>query len=188
MVVQEARITINDFQAWLDARAAEGDDRHYELIDGEVVAKVPTEEHGAICVKLIMLLGMFNETHKLGRLTTEARHRASADDALNDRIPDIAFTRSERLLPITTQGAVPQMPDLAVEIMSPSNTLKTMRAKAEYYLAHGTSLVWIVITNKRLIDVHTPDSSDILTIDEALDGGVLLPGLSIPVRAVFEVA
>lgn len=186
MVLQEQLVTREEFEAFLDARVAEGDDRHYELIDGEIVEKMPTEEHGAIGVKLILRIGMFNEAHSLGRLTVEARHRPP-EDQHNDRIPDISFTRKERLLPLTKKGAVPQMPDLAVEIQSPSNSIKVMREKAAFYLANGVMLVWLIITSKSLIEVHTTEVIDILTGDEMLDGGEVLPGFAVPVREIFEV-
>ena len=75
-------------------------------------------------------------------------------DRHNARLPDIAFTSRERALPIVSKGAVQQMPDSAIEIQSPNDSLKKLRAKATYYLANGARLVWLVLTEKRLVEIY----------------------------------
>lgn len=60
-----------------------------------------------------------------------------------------------------------------------------MREKADYYLANGVRLVWLVYPEKHLVVVHTPDTEDILTENDTLDGGDVLPGFKLPVRDIF---
>ena len=79
------------------------------------------------------------------------------------------------------------MPDLAVEVKSPDDSLSKLREKAAYYLANGTLLAWLVYPKKRLVIVLTPDSEEILTEDDTLDGGDVLPGFTLPVRDIFRV-
>jgi Uma2 family endonuclease len=77
------------------------------------------------------------------------------------------------------------MPDLAIEIKSPDDTNKSMRERAAYYLAHGSSVVWLVFPEKRLVEVHTPEDFETLTESDILDGGDLLPGFQVSVRDIF---
>ena len=113
MVVEKKLYTVAEFEAFL--AEPENRDRLFELINGEIVEKMPTEEHGMIAAEIARLLGNFVKPKKLGRVAVEARHRVEKDNH-NDLLPDVSFTSQERMLPLVTQGAVPQMPDLAVEI------------------------------------------------------------------------
>jgi Uma2 family endonuclease len=165
----------------------ENADRRFELINGEIVEKMPTELHNIVSIILVVAFRLFVKQHRLGRVTYETRVRANPKDIHNDRIPDISFTRKERLLPITREGAVPQIPDLCVEVQSPDNYPKQMRTKAAWYLANGAQQVWILYTKKQLVEVQFADGNfDILTIGDELTGGDLLPGFSIPVAELFD--
>src|SRR5262249_48321654 len=113
----------------------ENRDRLFELIQGEIVEKMPTEEHGEIALALDSALRTFVIQHKLGRVGVEVRHRMP-NDASNSFLPDISFVSGQR--PSVTEGSVPQMPDLAVEIKSRDDSLKDVREKANYYLLNGT--------------------------------------------------
>jgi Uma2 family endonuclease len=77
------------------------------------------------------------------------------------------------------------LPKLAVEVKLPEDSLKFLRQKAEYYLANGTLMVWIVMDDKKLVEVHTQEEILLLTQDDILTGGNVIPGLSIPVRNFF---
>jgi Uma2 family endonuclease len=77
------------------------------------------------------------------------------------------------------------MPDLAVEILSPRDSLKAVREKALHYLANGTRLVWIVDPIKRLVIVLSRDDEHILLENDILDGGEVLPAFTLPLRDVF---
>ncbi len=77
------------------------------------------------------------------------------------------------------------MPDLAIEVKSPDDSYKGMREKADYYLANGSQMVWLVMTEKQQVEVHRPGGFEVVAIDGALDGGDVLPGLMIPLREVF---
>jgi Uma2 family endonuclease len=75
------------------------------------------------------------------------------------------------------EGGVPEMPDLAVEIKSPDDSVRQMRDKAAYYLANGAEMVWLVFPAQRLVEVYTPDDEvQILVEGDVLTAGDLLPG------------
>jgi Uma2 family endonuclease len=156
----------------------------FELIEGEIVQKMPTEDHGLAQVNIATALNLYRKRIGKGRPGSEVLHRVPGDPK-NARQPDVSFfvDPSE---PIVTRGAVARLPDLAVEIQSPSNTIKQMRAKAAFYLEHGVKMVWIVYTEARIVEVVTEAEVKILTVEEALTGGDLLPDFSLPVREIFE--
>lgn len=77
-------------------------------------------------------------------------------------------------------------PLLAVEIKSDANSYTDLRAKAHKYISLGTKMVWLAYPEKKIIEVSQPDADDqILIVDDLLEGGEVLPGFSVPVRAFF---
>lgn len=181
MAVEKQRLyTVEEFEQFADA--PENADRLLELIDGEVVEKLPTQEHGLITGNIYGPLWNFVQRHRNGRVVMEVRHRVPGDTR-NARMPDISFTRGNK--PIVKKGSVPQMPNLAVEVKSLDDSLKEMREKARYYLAHGTRLVWLMIPEKRLVEVYTPDLEEVLTENDTLSGQDVLPDFSLAIRSIF---
>jgi len=186
MLVKEAiapdrPISADEFERILDL--PENQDRLLELVHGRVVEKMPTEEHGVIASTLSFALFAYNRQHKVGRVGVEVRQRLPHDQ-LNSRMPDISFSSARR--PIVRRGGVPEMPDLAVEIKSPDDSVRQMREKAAYYLANGARLVWLIYPQKRLIEVYDPDAEvEILIEGDVLTGRDLLPGFILPVAEVF---
>lgn len=179
--------TIEEFEQFISL--PENADRRFELIDGEIVENVPTEEHGVIVSIISGEIYAFLKKNPIGRVAVEARYR-NPEDRHNSRIPDVAFTSAERALPVTRKGAVPQMPDLAVEIKSPDDSVKLLRAKAAYYLANGARMVWVIFPELRLVEVYQPDADVLLLIDselrqDTLDGAEVLPGFLLPLQDIF---
>ncbi len=180
MAIQQRLYTVEEFERIADS--PENRERLLELISGEIVEKVPTQEHGMVAGNVFGPLWNFVQQRKSGRVVMEVRHRALRDDR-NARIPDVSFISGQR--PVVEKGSVPRMPDLAVEVKSPDNTLKALREKARYYLANGTRMVWLVLPEQRIIEVYTPDDEQVLTEEDVLSGGDVLPGFSLPVQDVF---
>lgn len=186
---QTRSYTIEEFDEFI--ALPENADRRFELIDGEIVEKMPTEEHGVIVSILSGEIYILLKQNPLGRLSVEARYKLP-EDRRNSRIPDISFTRAERLLPITRKGAVPQMPDLAIEIKSPDDSVTLLRLKAAYYLANGARMVWLIFPEQRLVEVYRPDEDVLLLVDnelrhDVLEGGDVLPGFTLPLQSIFPV-
>jgi Uma2 family endonuclease len=78
------------------------------------------------------------------------------------------------------------VPDLAVEILSPSNTADEIQRKRGEYFNRGTQLVWIIDPRARTAEVFTaPAASTLLHEADTLDGGVVLPGFTLPLRDLF---
>lgn len=173
--------TVDEFEQFLCQ--PENVDRLFELIDGEIFEKMPTQQHGMIASNINFALMLYNNQHRSGRIGAEVRHQAIKDKR-NSLMPDISFTSGNR--PLVTEGSVMQMPDLAIEIRSPDDSLKQMREKAEYYLANGSRLVWLVVPSKRYVEVHRPNQEEeIMFGSDVLDGGDVLPGFTLPIADVF---
>ena len=78
-------------------------------------------------------------------------------------------------------------PILAVEILSPSDTIKAVTEKVEEYLALGVAIVWVVNPRFRTVEVFRPDAEpQLFNVQQTLTADPCLPGFSTPVRAVFE--
>lgn len=180
MAVQPLLYTVEEFEDYADS--PENFKRLLELVDGEIVEKVPNEEHGLITGNIYGPLWIYVKQHKNGRVVVEVRYRSPHDDR-NARIPDISFRSGNK--PLVKKGSVPEMPDLAVEIKSPDESLREAREKVRFYLANGVKLVWLVLAIQRVVEVYSAADEQILTENDVLTGGDVLPGFTLPVREIF---
>lgn len=186
---QTRSYTIEEFEEFI--ALPENADRRFELIYGEIIDKMLTEEHGVIVSTLSGEIYLLLQQNPLGRLSIEARHKMP-EDRRNSRMPDISFTSTERLPPITRKGAVPQMPDLAIEIKSPDDSVTLLRQKAAYYIANDARMVWLIFPEQRLVEVYRPDADVLLLVDnelrhDVLEGGDVLPGFSLALQNIFPI-
>ena len=145
---------------------------------------MPTEEHSIVAGNIFAALRAFVKPRNLGRVLFEARHQL-IDDTRNSHLPDVEFTRAERVKPVVKRGGIEHLPDLAVEVKSPNDRLAAMRRKAVYYLDNGVSLVWLVYPDTQRIDVWTTETSETLVMGDMLDGGDVLPGFTMSLEDVF---
>jgi Uma2 family endonuclease len=172
-------------QDLLDIRRREK--RLYELVDGVLVEKAMGFLESSLACDLIFLLKVFLEQHDLGFLT-------GPDGAVRlmprlVRIPDISFIAWKQLP--THERPRDPLPDLApalaVEVLSKGNTEKEMDRKVREYFRSGVQLIWSVDEKQRTVQVFTaPEQSVVLTEEQTLDGGDVLPGLRLPLRQIFE--
>lgn len=183
MVTSERTLLdIDQFETFINL--PENRDRAFELIEGEIVEKMVNFQHTVIAGNIIFELKLYLKTNRIGRVGPELSVR-SPGDRRNERRPDVSFV-SDLSRPVTDASAVEFMPDLAVEVKSPSDTLKGLREKARYFLTNGSKLVWLVIPENQLVEVYTADEESIFGIDGTLSGRDVLPGFTLPVRAIFE--
>jgi len=131
-----------------------------------------------------MALGLYLRAHKIGRAGISVDYRLHNEETPLTPALSVSCDLDR---PIVEVGYAPFMPDLAVEIKSPDNTITDMRDKAHYYLAHGSRLVWLVFPEKKIVEVYSNNEEQILKEEDALTGGDVLPGFSLAVRDVFDV-
>jgi Uma2 family endonuclease len=180
-----------------------GDGSKLELDEGVVVVARPAPEseemmvtfdHGEIQAAIGSALRSFARQHRLGRVVVEAhfRFQAGADGEEVVRGPDVAFVRRERLPEAARlrQGSAPVVPDLAVEVVSPSDRAADVERKVRQYLAAGAVRVWVVYPSDRTVTVFRPsgdghryNKGDTLFSDEA---GFDVDGFVLPLSEVFS--
>jgi len=159
-----------------------------ELVRGEVRRMSPTGlEHGAICIEIAAVLWNFVKERKLGLVfaaETGFVVERNPDSVLG---ADAAFVSTERLADIENpEKFVPFAPDLAVEVLSPSNTVREMEEKIDLYFGAGSRMVWIVSPKRRTVSVYTsPLEVRILSERDTLEGGDVLPGFSYELSKLF---
>ena len=160
-----------------------------ELIRGELCQTMPVgHEHGKIVVNLTVLLGTYVKSQKLGELTASDAGVWLERDPDTVREPDIAFFSSEKMPPgVRITGYAEVVPDLVVEVVSPSDSVREVNDKALMWLSYGVSLVWVVNPDSRSVDVYRAGrAASTLTENDTLDGLDTLPDFACAVRDVFD--
>lgn len=158
-----------------------------ELVRGRVVRE-PTAgfEHGGIAMNVGHRLREFVVREDLGMVVAAETGFVLFEDPPTVRAPDAAFVAKERL-PEDRTGFARLAPDLAVEVVSPSNTMAQVHDKVCDFLDAGTRTVWIIEPRRRTVTVYrSRDDIRLLTEEDELDGGDVLPGFRVPVAELFE--
>jgi Uma2 family endonuclease len=157
-----------------------------ELIDGTLVEKPMGWQEAELAIIIATLLRNFVADGRLGKVFgADGMFRFEPEQI---RIPDVAFISRERFAGRrVTQGAFWELGcDLAVEVISPSNTRREMERKLSDYFAAGVRLVWLVDWRSREIVVYgDPQHAVTLRGGDFLDGGDVLPGFSVEVEQIF---
>ena len=155
----------------------------YEYVEGELIPRMPTSLiHSRISVTLILSLGSHVRENQLGDI-----HVSSAGFRVGERmlIPDIAFVSNSRI-PDDMNKAAPIPPDLAVEVVSPTDVFDRIVSKAFAYLAAGTQLVWVIEPKSETVMVYRSETDiKLLTRNDTLTGEDVVEGFSCPVAELF---
>jgi Uma2 family endonuclease len=181
MAVQDRLYTAQDLATMPD------DGKVYELHNG-VLIEVARSKYGQsqLAAWLIHLILSFVEQQGLGGETTGADGAAVLNE-FNTRIPDVSYISAERVRIQDRDSYIQGAPDLAIEVVSPSNSDLEMQPRAAEYLLAGARLVWIVNPSRKTVDVYLPHGTrTVFSADDVLDGGDVLPGLALSLRKVFK--
>jgi Uma2 family endonuclease len=168
----------------IDVQARE--DRLCELVEGVLVEKARGFLESALAAFLAGLVNAFVIPRNLGIVTGADGTMEIMPDLV--RIPDVAFTAWERFPGKRPPTApIPRLaPNLAVEVLSRSNTPGEMAVKRQEYFAAGVELVWEIDPNARTVKVYTgPTMAVVLTSADVLDGGTVLIGFTLPLAQLF---
>ena len=159
-----------------------------ELHDGELmIMPGPKPLHNFVIVNLIYFLSGFAREKKLGRVLGD-----NADYELGEAgvyRPDVSFITRGRVKSATEYFNF--APDLAVEVLSPSNITREIQHKIQVYSQYGSRLIWIVSPEDRQVVAYTPQADDsfhvrYFGVDDTLSGGEVLPEFSLKVAQIFE--
>ncbi|HTW93284.1 MAG TPA: Uma2 family endonuclease [Tepidisphaeraceae bacterium] len=169
-------------------RLNDKEDRLCELVNGTLVEKTMGYDESVIAARIIYLLSAFVVPKRLGQISAPDGMMQILEHQV--RIPDVAFVALDRFpnrrIP---KGPIPAIwPDLAVEVLSESNTRREMQIKLTEYFAAGTRLVWYVDPKTRTVEVYTsPERMRRLGMDATLDGGEVLLGFGVQVAEIFDI-
>ena len=155
----------------------------FYLIDGELIVEALADESREDVVALLAAhIFLFADAANLGQVSTNASYR---DQTLT---PAVSFISQEATFePYFMRSHLAVMPDLAVEIISPSQSLAQVRRKAETYLRHGSALVWLVDPAAKTAEVwqRGTEQREVIESDGELGGADILPGFRLPLRKIF---
>ncbi len=182
----------NDQRVWTEAEleALPDDGFMHEVVNGELVMSPKNNfEHEKICTRLLVALEVFNQQHRLG-----AVRGSSAGYWMNNRncrAPDISFIPKARLEALafgpSTKRFFPEAPDLAVEILSPSNTRADLDGRLHDFFASGTQIAWIIDPEMERVEIcHSLSQRQLLGSEGFLEGENLLPGFRYRVSDLFK--
>ena len=159
-----------------------------ELVRGQiVVSEPPGTRHGAIAATLAYHVSDFVRRQGLGLVFAQDTGFKIESDPDTVRAPDLAFVARERADQIPARGYAELAPDLLAEILSPDDRPGEILSKVADWLAAGTNLVWLVDPQRLEVRVHRADGSlSVLRDSDALDGEVVLPGFTCPLKHVFS--
>jgi Uma2 family endonuclease len=177
-----------------DLARLEGDGYRYDLLDGDLIRVSPAGfRHGRLAAELARRLGNFlAEYPHLGVVVgaeTGFRLRHDPDTVLG---PDAAVVRTDRLPPPEAQiGFLELAPDLAVEIISPTDRWTTVSGKVDAYVAAGVKLVWVVEPGPRAVRVYSnegPEQRLQANRGDVLRAEAVMPGFSVPLAELFDLS
>lgn len=162
----------------------------YEVVDSRVVEKTPMGAFEVwIASRLTQAMGAFATANRLGQVVTEMLFVIDEARELKRR-PDVAYVSFDRWprgrrIPRTAAWEV--IPDLAIEVVSATNTADEVLAKIHEYFRASVRRVWVVYPSTvQVYDYDSPTTVRILARAEELDGGAVLPGFRLPLAMLFE--
>lgn len=169
------------------------DDELYEVVDGQRIEKPPMSVYSVrIGSRLFRKLGTFTDDRDLGETVGEMLFRLPMPgETHRNRRPDVAYVSfarwpSNRPVP-PKENAWDVVPDLAAEVISPSDFAEASLHKVLEYFQSGVRLVWVVYPEERQVYVYdSPTQIRILTPIDILDGGTVLPGFELRLDRLFD--
>jgi len=166
-----------------------------EIVHGQWVdaseEKMAGELHGAIATNLIIALGSYVQAHRLGRVYPADTTYILEEDQHGVqlmRLPDVSFVAADRVKTHDRDTYYQLAPDLAIEIISPSERAAAMRAKLKDYLRTGVHQVWQVYPETQEVVVYLRDgTARTYGLGQTIPGDEILPGFALPVADIFAV-
>lgn len=180
-MVAKTLLTVEEFD-----RLQEPAELRYELDEGELIemTKPKYNPHNRIVRAIDRALLAYLDRNPVGEVLT-------ADNLFvlgpaTKRIPDLSFLTTERVNQIG-DGDIQGAPDLAIEVLSPSDTAAAMRRKVKQYFAAGAKLVWLVYPDSREVEVWESAAGPARVVGEhdVLRADGILPGFELPLKSVF---
>ena len=164
--------------------------KHYEVVNGQLVEEPPLGARESLIASVLnQILGAFARSNRLGRVVTETLFILHSNPRLRRR-PDVAFVSTERwplTQPVPAGAAWDVIPDLVIEVISPTDLACEVQAKILEYQRAGVRRVWVVYGSLALVMIYESlTQAQILQRADTLDANVILPGFTVALSEVFE--
>lgn len=173
-----------------DLLARSSEEARYELVRGDLLMMSPASPvQGRYAARLTGALTRYLDEHDLGEAyTAEPGFVLQPEPDSIVRAPDVAFVRKDRIPSAEDEsGFWPIAPDLAVEVISPSESATAVQDKVQDYLQAGTEMIWLVYpTQKIVIEYQAGGQVRQFGIGDYLEGGAMLPGFRYALRQLFR--
>jgi Uma2 family endonuclease len=183
--------TIIEKKVWTDEEfmALSRDGHRYEIVNEELVDMGNSgAKHGYLCSLILSALMSYILPNKLGVIFDSSTAFKMKNG--NKRAPDISFFAKERLhgMEELPDGFLEGAPDLAIEVLSPTNTIEEIEGKIAEYFQNGSRLVWVIYPNSQYVLVYRSDREPdrLLKSNDSLDGEEVIPGFTFPVGNLFQ--
>lgn len=165
-------------------------DTLFEMVHGQRVEKSPMGAYAVTIASILnQILGTFVHQRGMGRVVTEMLFILNATRNLRRR-PDVAFVSVERWAldrPIPDEEDWDVIPNLAVEVVSKTNTAYEVRQKLGEYFQAGVQQVWVIYPRWQELHLYSALTQNrILTREDDLDGGSVIPGFRLPLATLFH--
>ena len=157
------------------------------LVKGVLTEMTPSgARHGRVAMRIGRILAEYVGRQSLGEVFAAETGFRIYRDPDTVRAPDAAFVSAERPPEELPERYLDLAPDLAVEVISPSDSATEVQAKVESWLRAGVRLVWVVYPSTKSVVVYTGlDHGRVLTEEDDLSGQPALPGFACPVKELF---
>jgi Uma2 family endonuclease len=193
MITRTEHLTLDEFVRLYEKEGP------FELIDGQRIILSPQNfGHSSIANFLLRRFQFFDPDNKFGEAFVETPFVMPSQDNPNwvkgSRVPDVMFVRAERIQAYKTANPdwfdqpLKMLPDLVVEIVSPTDSYSEITTKVEKYLEDGVPLIWVIDRKQRTVAVRAANSNQTTTYyaDQKLTGGDVIPGFEIAVADIFR--
>jgi Uma2 family endonuclease len=167
------------------------DEPRFEIVDGVLKEKPPMGFFANILASFLATsINNFAMPKRLGMAVAETTYQR---EAKNSRRPDVSYFEIAKFpsLEVMLQDppVIDREPNLAIEVVSPSNTIAEMDERIAHFFKTGVQLVWVVHPQSKQVCVYqSTKECKILEIGDVLDGGKVLPGFTLPLAEIFNVA
>jgi Uma2 family endonuclease len=162
------------------------EDKRYELDEGELIEMTrPAYRHNRVLMRLTLALGNYFDQHGGGEaLLSENLYALSSSTR---RAPDIAVILGDRRKELESAKVIPIVPDIAAEVLSPSETPRMIHRKLKQYFEAGVKEVWLIDPESREVEIWTgPRLPELELTGDAAIGSPLLPGFALPLQELFS--
>jgi Uma2 family endonuclease len=162
------------------------EDKRYELDEGELIEMTrPAYKHNRVLRKLLFALDLYLEANPIGEAQISENLYALAP--LTRRSPDVAVILGDRYEELKDAKVIPIIPEIAAEVLSPSETPRMIQRKLKQYFEAGVKEVWVINPESRRVEIWTgPQGAKQELAADAAITSPLLPGFSLPLEKLFS--